>query len=79
VATLGRYSLPINKIAIGSAPEEILRLRGKKEVILDSREHGTDGKLLLAAVDDGTLRAFDLGSKEEVSEHAFIYCVGPLG
>lgn len=39
----------------------------------DSREHDTDGKILLAAVEDGTLRGFDLGSKDEVSDFFFKY------
>ncbi|RUS19034.1 hypothetical protein BC937DRAFT_88055 [Endogone sp. FLAS-F59071] len=65
ISTFGNYSIPVNKVALGTAPST---LRGDDDgtVELDPREVETQDKFILAAVDDGTLRGIDLRNKVEV-------------
>ncbi|KAL1920475.1 uncharacterized protein VTP21DRAFT_852 [Calcarisporiella thermophila] len=63
IRTMGNYSCPVNKIALG------IRMEGsasQDNYNLDTREVETQDKLVVAALDDGSLRGIDLASKDEI-------------
>lgn len=62
ISKLASLPDPINKISLGQRPAEAGSTFGASR--LDSREVDTEGKIVWAACEDGTLRSWDLGSKE---------------
>ncbi|KAI8646054.1 WD40-repeat-containing domain protein [Parasitella parasitica] len=64
IATLGNYEFAINKmILLTSLPSQY---EPAEKTTLDPMEVGTEDKLVLVALDDGSIRGLHLGTKKEV-------------
>ncbi|KAF7730427.1 hypothetical protein EC973_002234 [Apophysomyces ossiformis] len=63
ITTVAHYKYAVNKIVLGSLPGIYKHLEPAQ---LDEREVETGNKLILAALEDGTLRGIHLGTKEEL-------------
>ncbi|KAG1125150.1 hypothetical protein G6F42_008970 [Rhizopus arrhizus] len=63
IATLGNYNWPVNKIILTKLP--LIYQPAEKEK-LDPLEVGTEDKLVLAALGDGSVRGIHLGTKTEL-------------
>ncbi|KAG2205858.1 hypothetical protein INT46_002097 [Mucor plumbeus] len=63
IATMGNYKFAINKMILTNLPSQY---KPAKSEILDPMEVDTADKLVLAALDDGSVHGIHLGTKKEI-------------
>ncbi|KAI7902093.1 WD40-repeat-containing domain protein [Cokeromyces recurvatus] len=63
ITTMGNYKVPVNKIILTQLPSQY---EAAPIETLDPMEVETSDKLVLAALDDGSVRGIHLGTKEEI-------------
>ncbi|CAG8626923.1 5251_t:CDS:10 [Funneliformis caledonium] len=64
IRTMGNHTCAVNKITLGSFPAESI-IERRSDIELDSREVATNDKLVICALEDGSISGIDLRSKEE--------------
>ncbi|CEI98398.1 hypothetical protein RMCBS344292_12507 [Rhizopus microsporus] len=63
IATLGKYQCPVNKIVLAKLPSSY---QPASKESLDPVEVGTEDKMIIAALGNGSIRGFHLGTKSEI-------------
>ncbi|CEG66681.1 hypothetical protein RMATCC62417_03216 [Rhizopus microsporus] len=63
IATLGKYQCPVNKIVLAKLPSSY---QPAAKESLDPVEVGTEDKMVIAALGNGSIRGFHLGTKSEI-------------